>query len=86
MRKIACVVLLAGALSGCAVLDDLLDVDDGKAPEDVPAVVEQAQEGLGLLPYGGILAAILGGGAVLYRKVRRKEPDAEAASSVDGIE
>jgi len=84
MKRLALAVVLAGSLSGCAVLDSLLDVNDGKAPEDVPVVVEETKDALGLLPYGGLLAAILGGGAVLYRRVRRKEPDAEATPSVDG--
>lgn len=79
MKRAVCVIVLAGALSGCAALDDLLDVEDDKAPMDVPVVVETAADATRTLPFGAIIA----GGIVLlagaYRTLRKKkETDGQA--------
>lgn len=81
MKRLFCAALLVGALSlsGCAFLDRHLGVGDGAPPEQLPPVVEKVVEGAGtaadrLVPgLGALVLSLLTGGAVLYRKTRKKK-------------
>ena len=80
MKRFALIlVLLLGALSGCAQLDEALGVDDGRPvavlPESVGDAIEKGSEHANrAFPGAGTaLAGILTAAAILYRALRKKK-------------
>jgi len=83
MKKIACAVVIVGALSGCAALDSALSVgDEAPATElnsDVKTVIENAEDvGNGVMPgLGWVLGGLLTISAIGYRIVRKNKEEAD---------